>query len=87
MDMTDWASLHALGNKPLNRLFADDPTRVDQLSVLIDGLRFDFSKTHLTGELVSKLSYIARAQGLAAKRDALFAGAPINVTENRAAEH
>ena len=87
MDMTDWASLHALGNKPLNRLFADDPTRVDQLSVLIDGLRFDFSKTHLTGELVSKLSDVARTQGLAAKRDALFAGAPINVTENRAAEH
>lgn len=87
MDKAGWLSLRASGDTPLTSLFADNPARVDQLSVKFDGILFDFSKTHLTTELISRFTEIASEQNLAAKRDALFAGAIVNVTEQRAAEH
>lgn len=68
-------------------LFAEDPQRFEQFSVSLEDLTYDYSKNHLTGATLQYLFDLARACGLEERRDALFAGAKINVTENRAALH
>jgi len=87
MAIPDWTPVRALQRQTLNDLFAGDATRVAGLSADVAGIHFDWSKTHLTGEAIAAFSGIAETMGLAAKRDALYAGAAINVTEGRAAEH
>lgn len=86
MASPDWSAIQALEPVPLARLF-DDPDRVAMLSADVAGIHFDWSKTHLTREAVAGFAGIAGAMGLAAKRDALFAGEAVNMTEGRAAEH
>jgi glucose-6-phosphate isomerase len=79
-----------LANEPvatLTDLFMRDPDRLPRLSGEACGIWFDFAKTHLTAELLSGFGALAGSAGLAAKRDALFSGQIINVTEGRAAEH
>ncbi|TGX41406.1 glucose-6-phosphate isomerase [Sphingomonas naasensis] len=87
MTLPDWSAVRALTPAPLNQLFDADPSRVAALSADVAGIRFDWSKTHLTAEAVQAFAALADSTGLAAKRDALFAGHAINVTEGRAAEH
>lgn len=82
-----FAKLGALPKPRLNSLFADDARRVERLSLIQSGMRFDFSKTHLDAANVAILSDLAEAQDLAAAREALFSGAIVNPTEGRAAEH
>ena len=67
--------------------FADDPARFDRLSLRLDDLLLDFSKCTVVDETLRLLLELANAAGLAAKRQAMFAGERINVTEDRAALH
>ena len=85
--MTDWTAIEALKAVPLGDLFAQNSDRAAQMSVEVPGITFDFSKTHLTPEAVEAFQALATAADLPAKRDALFAGEAINVSEGRAAEH
>lgn len=85
--MADWSAIEGLEKLPLNQLFASDPGRLDKLTMDVAGIHFDWSKTHLTDAAVAAFVELAEAQGLAARRDALFAGEVVNVTEQRAAEH
>ncbi len=86
--MTDaWQAVKQAEAKPLKDLFAADPDRLSRLTVEEAGIRFDFSKTHLDAGLIEAFSRLAEEQGLAARRDALFAGDIVNPTEGRAAEH
>jgi glucose-6-phosphate isomerase len=75
----------------LNELFARDPGRVEKLSGRIDtgegGILFDWSKTHLTDELLAGFEALAQAAGFSEARARLFAGEVVNPTEGRAAEH
>lgn len=87
MTLPDWSAVRALKPAPLNQLFDADPGRVAALSADVAGIHFDWSKTHLTAEAVGAFVVLADSLGFAAKRDALFAGQAINVTEGRAAEH
>jgi glucose-6-phosphate isomerase len=87
MPTPDWTAIRALERKTLKQLFADDAERLALLSADVAGVHFDWSKTHLTREGVAEFARVAAAMGLAAKRDALFAGEPVNVTEGRAVEH
>ncbi|RYY42428.1 MAG: glucose-6-phosphate isomerase [Sphingomonadales bacterium] len=87
MALPDWSAIRALAPTPLTQLFKQDANRVAALSVDVAGVHFDWSKTHLTPEAVSACAALAETMGLAAKRDALFAGEAVNVTEGRAAEH
>jgi len=87
MATPDWSAIQSLERASLTELFAADPARLATLSADVSGIHFDWSKTHLTGRAVEAFAGIAEAMGLAAKREALFAGAEINVTEGRAAEH
>ncbi len=83
----DWSTIESLPQTPLLDLFANDPNRLASLSLDVAGIHFDWSKTHLTPEAVAAFAELAKASGLAAKRDALFGGEVVNVTEGRAVEH
>ncbi len=83
----DWSTIESLPQTPLLDLFANDPNRLATLSLDVAGIHFDWSKTHLTREALAAFADLAKASGLAAKRDALFGGEVVNVTEGRAVEH
>jgi glucose-6-phosphate isomerase len=82
-----WTALERAPTARLAELFATEPDRLQRLVIEESGLRFDFSKTHLSRDLVAGFLALADAAGLAARRDALFAGGIVNPTEGRAAEH
>lgn len=85
--MSAWDELAALSHPSLTDLFAHDSDRLAQFAIEQSGIRFDFSKTHLTRETVTAFEGLAKAMQLTVKRDALFAGSVVNTTEGRAAEH
>ncbi|MFC5293293.1 glucose-6-phosphate isomerase [Bosea minatitlanensis] len=77
----------ATKDRHLRALFAADPRRFDRFSARLDDLLLDYSKTAVTPEIFALLLDLAAAAGIEAKRDAMFAGAAINTTENRAVLH
>ena len=85
--MHDWSAIEGLAEPTLKDLFASEPDRLDRLSLTQSGIMFDFSKTHLSHEAVTAFEALAGQAGLTAKRDDLFAGRKINLSEGRAAEH
>lgn len=89
MSQREWADVmrHAKGHGDIRALFAADPERFSRFSASACGLFFDYSKTCLTTESLGALLALARSVELEAKRDAMFAGQPINITENRAVLH
>ena len=82
-----WTAIRQIGGSTLPALFESEPDRLDRLVIEEAGLRFDFSKTHLSAPLLAAFHDLAAAQGFAAQRDALFAGEKVNNSEGRAAEH
>jgi glucose-6-phosphate isomerase len=84
-----WAALSALAARKSDilSLFAADAGRFTRFSTKFDGLLLDYSKTSLTDEALALLLSLAEAAQVPAKRDAMFAGAAINNTENRAVLH
>ncbi|WP_420393116.1 glucose-6-phosphate isomerase [Acuticoccus sp.] len=76
-----------LGDFHLREAFAADPDRAARFSVRDDDLLFDYSKNIITDETMRLLLHRARAAGVEAQRDAMYAGEPINVTEGRAVMH
>lgn len=85
--MTDWSTIEALPQTRLEQLFADDPERLSRFSLDVAGVHFDLSKTHLTREAVAAFERLAQQADLAGKREAMFGGAHVNVTEDRPVEH
>jgi glucose-6-phosphate isomerase len=71
----------------LRELFADDPERGERLALEAEGLYLDYSKNRLTDETLRLLLQLAAERGVAERRDAMFAGEHINVTEDRAVLH
>ncbi len=71
----------------LRELFAKDPGRGERLVAEAAGLYLDYSKQRVTDETLRLLLDLARACGVRARIDAMFAGEKINVTEGRAALH
>ena len=71
----------------LRTLFAHDPNRFDRFSLRLDDLLVDYSKQRITEETVQLLTELARATGVEALRDRMFAGERINATEQRAVLH
>ena len=80
---------HAIEAKDwqLRALFAADAERFPKLTVDAAGLFLDYSKNRLDGRTLELLANLARERGLEARRDAMFAGEKINLTENRAVLH
>jgi len=83
----DWSAVQALPKAKLTELFEADPDRLARLSLDVNGLHFDWSKTHLTADAVAAFTALADAADLAGKRDAMFGGEHVNVTEDRPVEH
>ena len=71
----------------LRKLFADDPTRGERMTLEAAGLYFDYSKNRITDETLKLLLQLAEESGLRSRIDAMFRGDKINVTENRAVLH
>ena len=71
----------------LRELFAVDPGRAGRFSLEAAGLFCDYSKNKITDETLGLLVQLARESGLEARRDAMFAGAHVNVSEDRPALH
>ena len=71
----------------LRQLFADDPLRAEHFSTDAVGLHFDYSKHRITQETMQLLLQLAGECGVAERRDAMFRGDRINVTEDRAVLH
>ncbi len=71
----------------LQTMFAADPKRGERLVAEGAGLYLDYSKHRVTDETVRLLVALAEERGLRARIDAMFSGAKLNVTENRAVLH
>jgi glucose-6-phosphate isomerase len=85
-----WSRLTALaeGFEPdLRGWFDTDPARVERLTFTAADLHVDLSKSFLHGDVLPALLALADEVGLERRRDAMFAGQHINVTEDRAVLH
>ncbi len=85
-----WSRLTVLAQDfepDLRTWFADDPGRVERLTFSAGDLRVDLSKSFLTDDVLAALLALADEVGVSARRDAMFAGQHINVTEDRAVLH
>src|SRR2546421_11249168 len=67
--------------------FADDPQRGTRMAVEGAGLYLDYSKNRLDDETIGLLIQLAEQSGLAQRREAMFRGEHINVSEDRAVLH
>jgi len=75
------------GQFDLREAFKADPERFATFSASLDDLTLDFSKTAVSEETLQLLGELADAAGVSERRDAMFAGDPINGTEKRAVLH
>src|SRR5690606_21592112 len=71
----------------LRALFAADPARAERQTAEAAGWFADWSKHLVDDEILAALVALAEQAGVAARRDAMFAGEPINTTEGRAVLH
>ena len=71
----------------LRDLFAADPGRGERLTAEAVGIYLDYSKNRVTDETMALLIELAEESGVPARRDAMFRGEHINVSEDRAVLH
>ncbi|MDE4619293.1 glucose-6-phosphate isomerase [Sinorhizobium meliloti] len=67
--------------------FAADPNRFSRFSTAFDDLLFDYSKCAVNDRIIDGLEALAKAAKVEEKRDAMFRGDIINITEERAVLH
>jgi len=86
-----WRALSALAaqrsSTTLAGLFAADADRAARFSVDAPGMRYDFSRQRIDAEVLPRLLDLAAERGFEEWRSALLAGAEVNASEQRAAEH
>lgn len=73
--------------KSIKELFDLDKERFENYSTSLDDMTFDYSKVHINKEVLSKLFELAKECSIEEKRDSMFRGDKINITENRAVLH
>ena len=76
-----------MAGQHLRELFAADPARGERLTMEAAGLYLDYSKNRVTDETMRLLVELAGESGVAERRDAMFRGEHINVSEDRAVLH
>ncbi|HEY3828672.1 MAG TPA: glucose-6-phosphate isomerase [Solirubrobacteraceae bacterium] len=90
-DRPGWAALaehhEAIRALHLRELFAADPERGERLVAEGAGLYLDYSKNRIADQTRDLLVALAEEVGLSARIEAMFTGAPINVSENRSVLH
>src|SRR5215469_13367668 len=90
-ELPAWKALRAHHTKVrdlhLRQLFADDPGRGERLTAEAVGLYLDYSKNRVTDETMRLLVELAEESGVPERRDAMFRGEHVNVSEDRAVLH
>lgn len=81
-----WDALKGKAGASISELLEDE-RRAGAFSVAADGMLFDYSKTMMTEAARDCLLEVARTRGVEARARAMFAGVPINETEDRAVLH
>jgi glucose-6-phosphate isomerase len=76
-----------LTSRNLRALFDADPARAERFHLEAEGFYFDYSKNLIDEATMALLAQLARECRVEERRDAMFAGAHINVSENRAVLH
>jgi glucose-6-phosphate isomerase len=83
-----WEALTALPPPGhLRELFAADPGRAERYLITVGDLRIDYSKQRVDDAALVALLAVAGAAGVVERRDAMFGGERINVSEDRAVLH
>ncbi len=86
-----WQALDRLRDKTANDrirdYFTSDPQRFEKMSLRVGGLFLDYSKHHVSDEVLTKLIELADHSALVQRRAQMFSGDIINVTENRPVLH
>jgi glucose-6-phosphate isomerase len=76
-----------IAGRHLRELFADDPGRGERLVAEAAGIYLDYSKNRVTDETIRLLVQLAEESGVPERRDAMFRGEHINVSEDRPVLH
>ncbi len=76
-----------IAGRHLRDLFAEDPGRGERLTAEAAGIYLDYSKNRVTDETMRLLVELAAESGVPERRDAMFRGEHINVSEDRAVLH
>ena len=89
--LPSWKNLvahqHEMAAVHMRDLFAQDCSRFQRFSLQLDDLLFDFSKNRITKKTLDLLVALAEQTGVAEQIEAMFTGAAINTTEQRAVLH
>ncbi|HWN36057.1 MAG TPA: glucose-6-phosphate isomerase [Pseudonocardia sp.] len=87
----EWSALTehhaAIAGTHLRELFDRDPGRAEALTATGADLVLDYSKHRITRDTLGLLTALARRAGLPERTEAMFSGAHINTSENRAVLH
>ena len=93
-NLTDTAAWRALAEHhpriaPMHMrdLFERDPGRFERFSLRACGILLDYSRNRVTGETMRLLRALAAEAGVGERARAMFSGARINTTEDRAVLH
>ncbi|SER08568.1 glucose-6-phosphate isomerase [Microlunatus flavus] len=71
----------------LREAFAKDPERAERFSLEVGDLHVDLSKNLVDDDVLGAMVDLAEQVGVPQRRDQMFAGERINVTENRSVLH
>ena len=90
-ERTAWKALerhHAeLEGRSLRELFDEDPVRGERFTAEAAGIFLDYSKNRIDAETLRLLLALAEESDLAGRRERMFRGEHINVSEDRAVLH
>ena len=73
--------------RDMRKAFASDPGRFGAFSLTFDDLLLDWSRCAVNAATMGLLEKAAAAADVEGRRDAMFSGRPINLTEGRAVLH
>lgn len=86
-----WLALAQLAkahkNDHMRDWFNNEPRRAEQFTQSACGINIDFSKNTITHDIFEQLLALADTANVTQARTDMFAGKPINYTENRAVLH
>ncbi len=88
--MKNWIKLKKIadaGLPSLDEMFARDTHRAERMRYQACGIYADFSKQRISPDVTQALLGLVQEKKISEKRASLFAGEPINFTENRAVLH
>jgi len=86
-----WKNLEAhqreMANRHMRDLFKEDPKRFEKFHLTFGDILLDFSKNRITEQTLSLLLGLAKEANVLGWAKRMFAGAKINITEDRAVLH